>query len=165
MSSGGFKNETECSTGQGKGGESDQSKQTEEITIIGADLTTELTSVLRSMIPMIVEETLKKLQEKRQVVQETTKRLKEEELQEWESRKMFFISRPPEYDGYNTTIYNWFSEMENAFERCECSDGHKVLYASFMLRGGVKGSNLTLEEEESNELGRNSVHDLAGVNF
>lgn len=116
MSSGDFKNETECSTGQGKAEGSDQSKQAEEITIIGADLTAELTSVLRSMIPMIVEETLKKLQEKRQVVQETTKRLKEEELQEWETCKMFFISRPPEYSGYMAN--NWLSEMENAFERC-----------------------------------------------
>ncbi|GKG18117.1 hypothetical protein Tco_0372415, partial [Tanacetum coccineum] len=32
-------------------------------------------------------------------------------------------------------VSDWIMEMESALDKCRCRDPHKVLYASFMLRG------------------------------
>lgn len=108
--------------------------------IMGVDLSTEITTVLRSVMPVIVEETLRKVQEERRGIEENEERLrklKEHELQEWKNRTRFLVARPTEFRGALNPIVvsDWIMEMENTFEICELLDDRKVLYASFMLRG------------------------------
>lgn len=137
MSNSEYSNETESSIGQGKGGvRDDQRELAEKYAILGGvDLSAEITNVMRSMMPSIEKETLKKVQ----AILETKERLKEEELQELQNRKMFLKTSPPQFHGDMDPIVvsDWIMEMENAFDLCMCSDDRKVLYASFMLRGSA----------------------------
>ncbi|GJS85907.1 zinc finger, CCHC-type, retrotransposon gag domain protein [Tanacetum coccineum] len=50
---------------------------------------------------------------------------------------MFLMTSPPQFHGDIDPIVvsDWIMEMENTFDLCKCSDDHKVLYSSFMLRG------------------------------
>nr|GEU62779.1 reverse transcriptase domain-containing protein [Tanacetum cinerariifolium] len=99
----------------------------------GVNLSAEITNVMRSMMPIIERETPKKVQ----AILETKERLKEE-LQELQNRKMFLMTSPPQFHGDMDdpiAVSDWIMEMENAFDLCKCSDDHKVLYASYMLRG------------------------------
>ncbi|GJT47266.1 hypothetical protein Tco_0955981, partial [Tanacetum coccineum] len=54
-----------------------------------------------------------------------------------ESRKLFLMANPSQFHGDMDPIVvsDWIMEMENALDKCRCRDPHKVLYASFMLRG------------------------------
>nr|GEY30867.1 zinc finger, CCHC-type, retrotransposon Gag domain protein [Tanacetum cinerariifolium] len=82
----------------------------------------ETANLIRSLVPTVVDETLK-------VLQEVT--------QERKNRKRFLIAEPPVFSGGldPVVVRNWIMEMENTFEICMCSDDRKVLYASFMLKG------------------------------
>lgn len=57
--------------------------------------------------------------------------------QEVERRKLFLMANPSQFHGDMDPIVvsDWIMEMENAFDRCTCLDGHTVIYASFLLRG------------------------------
>ncbi|GJZ05309.1 hypothetical protein Tco_0538584 [Tanacetum coccineum] len=100
----------------------------------GVDLCAEITNVMRSMMPIIEKETLKKVQ----AILETKERPREEELRELQNRKVFLMTSPPQFHGDiddPIVVSDWIMEMENAFDLCKCSDDNKVLYASYMLRG------------------------------
>ncbi|CAI9262516.1 unnamed protein product [Lactuca saligna] len=53
------------------------------------------------------------------------------------SYKTFLSCQPPEFSGSTkpTTILNWITEMEMAFDCCECEEERKVKFAVRMLKG------------------------------
>lgn len=163
------------STGQVNGRRRGRPKQAEENPIMGVDMNTEptenlnssvsaLQEMLRSMVPIIVEEMTRKIQDERRVAEEdleSSRKLREAEVREWKYRKKFLTARPREFHGVLDPIVvsDWIMEMENIFEICKCSEDQKVLYASFMLRRNALHWWNTITESHGKEIMRTMLWD------
>ncbi|KAJ9550225.1 hypothetical protein OSB04_014270 [Centaurea solstitialis] len=163
------------STGQVNGRRRGRSKQTEETPTTGVDLNTQptensnpsvsaLQEILKSTVPIIVEEITRKIQDERRVPEEhleSSRTLREAKDREWKHRKKFFTARPREFHGALDPIMvsDWITEMENVFDICECSEDQKVLYASFMLRGNALHWWNAITESHGKEIMRTMLWD------
>ncbi|KAJ9562663.1 hypothetical protein OSB04_007823 [Centaurea solstitialis] len=133
----------DCKTNETMGGEANpdtsvdlNTEQTKE-QMLRTMVPTIVEETIKSVVPKVVEEMMRKIQEEEEETrQEKSRNTREEEVQVSKIRKLMFLAANPPILGYRVDINSWIVEMENIFEKCKCfDDREKIFFATSMTRG------------------------------